>query len=228
MDPVWAGGAVLSGAYFGDRCSPISTSALLISELTGTNIFQNIRGMTRTAALPFLMSCAIYAAVGVSSAPSGSGSPAQVQQTLSPAFRLGLLTLLPALLILVLSVLHLNIRLTMLSSIGAALFICLFYQKMDALSVLRLLVAGYHSSDPQVAALMDGGGIHVCDHLFLLCGDFSGNGAAGRFEGKNWYSASEVFALYGGILGFDRRKRHHLQPDSGNYAGAPDLRFPGG
>lgn len=159
VDPVWAGGAVLSGAYFGDRCSPISTSALLISELTGTNIFQNIRGMTRTAALPFLMSCAIYAAIGVSSAPSGSGSPAQVQQTLSPAFRLGLLTLLPALLILVLSVLHLNIRLTMLSSIGAALFICLFYQKMDALSVLRLLVAGYHSSDPQVAALMDGGGI---------------------------------------------------------------------
>ena len=157
VDPVWAGGAVLSGAYFGDRCSPISTSALLISELTGTNIFQNIRGMTRTAALPFLMSCAIYAAVGVSSAPSGSGSSAQVQQTLSPAFRLGLLTLLPALLILVLSVLHLNIRLTMLSSIGAALFICLFYQKMDALSVLRLLVAGYHSSDPQVAALMDGG-----------------------------------------------------------------------
>ena len=47
VDPVWAGGAVLSGAYFGDRCSPISTSALLISELTGTNIFQNIRGHSR-------------------------------------------------------------------------------------------------------------------------------------------------------------------------------------
>ena len=36
------GAAVLSGAYFGDRCSPVATSALLVAELTHTNIFDNI------------------------------------------------------------------------------------------------------------------------------------------------------------------------------------------
>ena len=37
------GGAVLSGVLFGDRCSPVSTSALLVAELTGTSVFDNIR-----------------------------------------------------------------------------------------------------------------------------------------------------------------------------------------
>lgn len=51
-NPVFVGGAILSGVYFGDRCSPVSTSALLVSELTGTSIFDNIRHMLRTALLP--------------------------------------------------------------------------------------------------------------------------------------------------------------------------------
>lgn len=35
-NPLLLGGAILSGAFFGDRCSPFSTSALLVSELTKT------------------------------------------------------------------------------------------------------------------------------------------------------------------------------------------------
>ena len=31
ISPVLTGGAVLSGAFFGDRCSPLSTSALLVA-----------------------------------------------------------------------------------------------------------------------------------------------------------------------------------------------------
>ena len=33
INPLMVGGAVLSGSYFGDRCSPVSTSALLVSEI---------------------------------------------------------------------------------------------------------------------------------------------------------------------------------------------------
>ena len=43
INPAVAGGAILSGVLFGDRCSPVSTSALLISELTHTDIFSNIK-----------------------------------------------------------------------------------------------------------------------------------------------------------------------------------------
>ena len=46
------GGAVLSGAFVGDRCSPVSTSALLVAAVTGTDLYDNIRRMLRTALVP--------------------------------------------------------------------------------------------------------------------------------------------------------------------------------
>ena len=36
-NPVMLGGAILAGVYVGDRCSPVSTSALLVKQLTHTN-----------------------------------------------------------------------------------------------------------------------------------------------------------------------------------------------
>lgn len=38
-NPVMLGGAILAGVYVGDRCSPVSTSALLVKQLTHTNLF---------------------------------------------------------------------------------------------------------------------------------------------------------------------------------------------
>ncbi len=62
--PLLLGGAILSGAFFGDRCSPFSTSALLVSELTKTSIFDNIKNMVRTAWFPFLLTCILYGVLG--------------------------------------------------------------------------------------------------------------------------------------------------------------------
>ena len=56
------GGAVLAGSYFGDRCSPMSTSAILVSQLTDTNLSKNINRMLRTSVVPFIAACAIYVA----------------------------------------------------------------------------------------------------------------------------------------------------------------------
>lgn len=47
VNPVFAGGAVLSGIFFGDRCSPVSTSAMLVSEVTRTDLYENIKGMVK-------------------------------------------------------------------------------------------------------------------------------------------------------------------------------------
>ena len=55
ISPYYLGGAVLSGIYFGDRCSPMSTSALLISELTKTNLYTNIKMMIKTSIIPFIV-----------------------------------------------------------------------------------------------------------------------------------------------------------------------------
>ena len=54
LSPMLVGGAILAGAFFGDRWSPVSTSALLICQLTEISIFDNLKGMCATVALPQL------------------------------------------------------------------------------------------------------------------------------------------------------------------------------
>ena len=64
LSPVLIGGAVLSGASFGDRCSPMSTSALLVSAVTKTDIYGNIKRMVKTSLVPFCLTCVIYFLLG--------------------------------------------------------------------------------------------------------------------------------------------------------------------
>ena len=42
VSPVFLGGAILSGVYFGDRCSPVSTSAQLVKSTHTYEIFSTI------------------------------------------------------------------------------------------------------------------------------------------------------------------------------------------
>ena len=124
MDPVLLGGAMLSGVYFGDRCSPVSTSALLVSELTETNIYDNIKRMLKTALVPFLLSCGVYAALGM--VKSGSGAAGELWSLYGREMTLHWVMCLPAVLILILSVLRVNVKKAMSVSILAAVVLCIF------------------------------------------------------------------------------------------------------
>lgn len=178
-NPVMLGGAILAGVYVGDRCSPVSTSALLVKQLTHTNLFNNIARMLRTGAVPFALSCAVYIAAAVieyscgaavGNARGGAGSVAaadaagavgvsDIGSLFSTSFDLHWLTVAPALLVVVLALLRVDVRLLMLTSIAASIVVCVGVQHMGWAELLRLLVFGYHAHNSQVAALLDGGGV---------------------------------------------------------------------
>ena len=48
----------------------MSTSALLVSELTETDIFDNIKNMVKTSVVPFAAVCVLYLLMGLNSAGS--------------------------------------------------------------------------------------------------------------------------------------------------------------
>ena len=156
-DPVLVGGAVLSGAFFGDRCSPVSTSALLVAELTGTSIFGNLKNMARSATVPFALACAVYTAAGLLS-PHGGQTP-DLSGIFAREFRLSWTAVLPALVILVLSALRVNVKRAMTVSILTAIPISLLVQGTGLGELPRLLVLGYRAADGEVAAMLNGGGI---------------------------------------------------------------------
>ena len=112
INPYYIGGAVLSGIYFGDRCSPMSTSALLISELTKTNLYTNIKMMIKTSIIPFIVTCVFYLFLGFKS----TISPVSVDVTeiFKQNYNLNIVVIIPAILIIILSALKINVKKTML------------------------------------------------------------------------------------------------------------------
>lgn len=157
ISPVFIGGAVLSGVFFGDRCSPVSTSALLTATLTGTDIFSNIRGMLRTAALPFLLTCVIYLLTGIFL--NTNGEIPDLAAIFGEQFDLSALCALPAVLLLILSLCKVNVKLAMTASIAAALPICLFVQHTPLSELPHLLFSGFQSDHAAIASMLNGGGI---------------------------------------------------------------------
>ena len=105
--PTWlTGGAVLSGCYLGDRCSPMSTSALLVATLTRTDIFKNLVGMMKTSIVPFVLASAFYFAAGIFFAGEGA-AVVDAKEIFARSFEINFFVLLPAILIVVLSLLKL-------------------------------------------------------------------------------------------------------------------------
>ena len=51
VDPVVAAGVIMSGIYFGDRCSPASSSANMVAGVTETKIYDNVKVMFKTCLL---------------------------------------------------------------------------------------------------------------------------------------------------------------------------------
>lgn len=55
----WVIGALISGVYIGDRCSPLSSGLHLLSSVTETNYLKNMRYLLISAILPFIMTTVI-------------------------------------------------------------------------------------------------------------------------------------------------------------------------
>lgn len=156
--PSWmTGGAILSGVYFGDRCSPVSTSALLVAELTETGIYTNIKNMIKSALAPFTITCILYLTVSIQL--HGKTEMPDLGHAFGSEFRLSWIALLPAAVILLLSVMQVGVKIAMIASIVTAIPVCIGLQNMAFTELPELLLNGFHSTDVTVAAMLNGGGI---------------------------------------------------------------------
>ena len=155
VPPVLAGGAALSGAFFGDRWSPISTSALLVANITGTDFYGTLRRMLRTAIAPFALACVVYLALGAL-VPAGSGSAALVGE-LDKVFDLNPVVLAPCALVLALAALRVDILAVIVAGIVCAVPLCLGVQGMSVYEVARTAVLGFAAPSAGTSALAGGG-----------------------------------------------------------------------
>lgn len=153
-----AAGAIIAGAYFGDRMSPVSSSANLVAHLTGTDLYENIKNMLKTSWLPFLISTGIYLVISFIYPLNFHDN--NMEREIIGAFRINLLVLLPALSILIFSFFKVSVKLSMLTSIAIAAVLGILLQGIDILHIAKYALAGYEmDANSPLHAIIKGGGI---------------------------------------------------------------------
>ena len=100
-----AAGAVVSGAYFGDKMSPLSDTTNLAPAMAGTDLFTHIRHMLWTTLPSIVIALVLFAIIGATSAaPADTGSVSTIQESLRGQFSLGAHLLIPVAIVLALVV----------------------------------------------------------------------------------------------------------------------------
>lgn len=84
----WIAGAIVSGAYFGDKISPLSDTTVLASSVTGTPLFTHIRYMMNTTIPSMLIALLVYTIAGLWLPLTNTGSSTQYEAILNDRFNL--------------------------------------------------------------------------------------------------------------------------------------------
>jgi NhaC family Na+:H+ antiporter len=96
-------GAVISGAYFGDKMSPLSETTNLAPAVAGTDLYTHIKNMLWTTVPSILIALVIFGFMGLTGEFSAPLDLTLVLEAIESIFRVGPLTLIPLLVVLILS-----------------------------------------------------------------------------------------------------------------------------
>jgi len=105
LSPAIAAGAVISGAYFGDKMSPLSDTTNLAPAVAGTDLFTHIRHMAWTTGPSFLIALVLYLAIGLGTDVDADSVALQgLMATLDSSFNVTPLALIPLVVVFFLAV----------------------------------------------------------------------------------------------------------------------------
>ena len=84
----WTAGAIISGAYFGDKISPLSDTTVLASSVSETPLFTHIRYMMVTTVPSFTIACIIFLVTSLLHDPGDALRAGEFSDALHGAFRI--------------------------------------------------------------------------------------------------------------------------------------------
>ncbi len=162
-----AAGAIVSGAFFGDRCSPTSSSANLVAAITGTNLYSNIKKMMLTGIIPFIATLVIYFFLSKNN-PINITDKTLLNE-IAAYFNLSYITILPAVMVFILALFKKNVKTSMFFSIIAAIIVCLWIQKMPLGKLIDTMIFGFKlDNENSLAGIISGGGLFSMFSVSLI------------------------------------------------------------
>lgn len=94
FSPGWTAGAIISGAYFGDKVSPLSDTTVLASSSSGTDLFTHIRYMMFTTVPSISVALVVFLVASLMHNPEAVPSTAEYSDALRSTFRISPLLLI--------------------------------------------------------------------------------------------------------------------------------------
>lgn len=158
-----AAGAVVSGAFFGDKLSPLSDTTNIAPLAAGSKLYEHINHMLYTTIPASLLALAVYFMVGLNSNfdTATSQKTTELLAELDAMFKWNLLLLIPPVLIILSSLKKWPAIPTMLISSFIALLLGIFIQGFSPLDGTKALVGGFDVS-------MSGAGIEYSKDVMKL------------------------------------------------------------
>jgi len=165
-----AAGAIVSGAYFGDKLSPFSDTTNLAPVVAGSNLFDHIRWMLWTTLPAWSIGLIVYLVVGLGSGPVEPPDISGIQNALAASFRFNIVLLLPLAIILWFAIRKLPSLPGILFASLVAAALALPFQGLSPGDALRTAVSGFtpDTGSPAVDSLLARGGMLAMMDVTLL------------------------------------------------------------
>ena len=154
-------GAIVSGAFFGDKMSPLSDTTNLASSIVGVDLFEHIKNMAWTTIPAFIISFIAYAALSPKKVDSAVMDISAFQTVLLDTNLVHWYAFLPLVLLVILSVKKVPALLTLAIGSVFGIVLSFLHDPMSMTAILDVLFGGYVPDTPndEVNALLKRGGI---------------------------------------------------------------------
>lgn len=177
-------GMIVSGAFFGDKMSPISDTTNLAAVSAGTDLYKHIGAMLYTTVPAYIISLILYTIVGFrysSGANANTEQIIQIQNILAEKFNLNPIVLLPIIVLLVMSIMKIHSIPAMLTGTFLGTIIAIVFQGSSLSAALTAINYGFS----------DATGVEIVDNLLLR----------GGIQRMMWtFSLSFIALCLGGVL----------------------------
>lgn len=161
ISPTLAAGAIVSGACFGDKMSPLSDTTNFAPAVAGISLFTHIRNMVYTT-LPALIVTTLFFLFVPKSSTIDLSSIEQIKLALHSGFHIHWLTLLSPIAVIICSIKRIPILPTLIVGIVTGLLVTALVQEQTAIGMwFNVMQNGYQSTitNETVTSIVNRGGL---------------------------------------------------------------------
>ena len=163
IPPGPAAGAIVAGAYFGDKLSPMSDIPNLAVVVAGSNLFDHIKHVLKSATPAWIVGLVVYLLVGLGYGDRGldTSNLNLITETIRANFRFNVLLLLPMAIVFYFAIAKKPTIPGMLVSSLTAAVLAVIFQKAPITEIATAMNSGYpaHTGVAAVDRLLSRGGL---------------------------------------------------------------------